>query len=83
MHDDTTNSVSPHHGGETPDAPPIEDVVTDDAPGDPSSPADGPLGAEPVGLSGGGSHNVRRLDRPAGRLMGAEIVHRPLHQMFS
>ncbi len=51
MHDDTTSSVSPHDGGETQAAPPIEDVVTDDALGDPSSPADGPLGAEPVGLS--------------------------------
>lgn len=51
MHDDTTSGVSPHDGEETPDAPPIEDVATDDAPGVSSSPVDGPLEAEPVGLS--------------------------------
>ena len=51
MHDDTTNGISPHDGEEIPDAPPIEDVVIDDALGDPSLPTDGPLGAEPVGLS--------------------------------
>ena len=51
MHNDTTSGVSPHDGEETPDAPPIEDVATDDPTGESSSPVDGPLEAEPVGLS--------------------------------